>query len=262
MKRVPLIEQLVQSFPEIEKKELYARVLCGEVLVDGEKIRDPKREITETAPIAFQRRSYVSRGGFKLEKALEQWKIVVADRCFLDAGASTGGFTDCLLQHGARLVHSVDVGYNQLDYSLRRDERVRVHERTNIMSLSRPDPAPHAATADLSFRSLRRAASHIISLTTEGLLIALLKPQFEYSAQKDGSFNGLVRDRDLLALILHSTLGDLSREGLIISGITPSPLEGRHGNKEFLLLLRRGEDTGGKLEEMIDEALKEALETE
>jgi 23S rRNA (cytidine1920-2'-O)/16S rRNA (cytidine1409-2'-O)-methyltransferase len=258
MKRLPLIDQLIKRFPEIQRKELYARVLCGEVLVAGEKVQNPKQRVAEDAPIDFAGRSYVSRGGFKLEKALKRWRVEVENKCFLDAGASTGGFTDCLLQHGARLVHAVDVGYNQLDYSLRRDERVRVHERTNIMTLRRLDPMPHAAAADLSFRSLRRAASHIVSLTTEGLLIALLKPQFEYAERREDRFNGLVRDPALLSKILRSTLRDLSTEGLTIEGITPSPIEGRRGNREFLLLLRRSGESGGQVERMVDESLREA----
>jgi len=227
------------------KKELFSRVVCGEVAVNGEKVRDPKRLIPSDSAVEFLSRDYVSRGGLKLERALDRWNILVEGRVFLDAGASTGGFTDCLLQHGAALVHSVDVGYNQLAYSLRIDKRVHVMEKTNIMHVEALDPAPQIAVADLSFRSLSGAAGHILSLTRERMLIALLKPQFEYRRYHGGGsghgFAGIVDDPETTERIMHTVLEELQSEGIRILDVIASPIRGHHGNREFLLLLRNDE---------------------
>ena len=142
---------------------------------------------------------YVSRGGFKLEKALSEFGMDVTGLVMLDAGSSTGGFTDCLLQNGAKAVHSVDVGFNLLDFKIRNDSRVVVHEKQNIMTLTKEAlvPAPQAAVADLSFRSIKGAASHILDLVGDTWLIALIKPQFEVPKWQENFF-GVVDDPDLM----------------------------------------------------------------
>ena len=228
----------------MSKKELFSRVMCGEVLVNGEKMRDPKRLVPVAAAVELLSSTYVSRGGWKLEHALRTWKVRAEGCVFLDAGASTGGFTDCLLQHGAALVHAVDVGHNQLAYPIRSDARVHVMERSNIMHIETLDPAPHEAVADLSFRSLRGAAAHILSLTTRGVLIALLKPQFEYrphhGTSYDDEFTGVVGDSETAERILRTVLEGLETEGIRILGVISSPIRGHRGNREFLLLLRSG----------------------
>src|SRR6056297_599517 len=193
MKKISLIELIKKKYPSIPEKESFARILCGEVFVKGERVRDPHRRLDEGAEPQFLSKKYVSRGGIKLESVLQRWKIEVRDKIFIDAGSSTGGFTDCLLQNGARMVHSVDVGYNQLDYRLRTDARVKVYERTNIMAVGELDPIPHAAVADLSFRKIGGAAGHLLDLVREGWLIALVKPQFEIKAEMDPEFSGVVR---------------------------------------------------------------------
>ena len=241
MKKMPLLQLLKTRFPEVSHKELYARILCGEVAVDGEHHRNPQIQVSVEAELEFEQRRYVSRGGLKLEAAITRWQLPVEGRVFLDAGASTGGFTDCLLQHGARMVHAVDVGYNQLDYSLRSDARVRVAERTNIMHVQALDPPAEAAVADLSFRSLRGAATHIIGLTDEKWMVGLLKPQFEMEgitspAEAPDGFNGVVR-ADQARHILEKVVSFLKAEGLRVAAITESPIAGRKGNREFLLLL-------------------------
>jgi 23S rRNA (cytidine1920-2'-O)/16S rRNA (cytidine1409-2'-O)-methyltransferase len=225
------------------------------VLVAGEKVLDPKRPVAEGSEVRFRRDSYVGRGGRKLEHALTSWPIPVQGRIFLDAGASTGGFTDCLLQHGASLVHAVDVGYNQLAYKLRRDNRVAVRERTNIMSISGLDPRPQAAVADLSFRSLLGAAAHILSLTSDSTLIALLKPQFEYrpedaagACEPTGEFTGVLDDASVIERILQRVLSGLEGEGLRVEDIIASPIPGQEGNREFLVLLRGGEEAAGQVQ--------------
>lgn len=242
MKKVPLLHLLQDRYPEYSKKELHAFILCGEVRVEGERLQDPKRLVRFDAEALLigEERRFVSRGGEKLEAALLRWKLPVEGRVWLDAGASTGGFTDCLLRYGAKKVHAVDVGYNQIDYRLRRDGRVTVYERTNIMTLQSLEPAPEAACADLSFRSLRGAAAHLLSLTTEGIVIALAKPQFETPRLRDDGFDGLIRTPEEVGDILKLLVSALSGEGAVTRAVIPSPIPGRMGNREFLLLLHNG----------------------
>lgn len=155
----------------------------------------------------------------------------------LDAGASTGGFTDCLLQRGASLVHSVDVGYNQLDWRLRVDRRVRVHEKQNIMLLSELDPPCDGAVCDLSFRSIGGAASHILDLCSGGWLVSLVKPQFELPKGQAG-FTGVVEDPALLQSVMHTVYRFLGDEGVGVHALARSPITGHKGNIEFLALLK------------------------
>jgi 23S rRNA (cytidine1920-2'-O)/16S rRNA (cytidine1409-2'-O)-methyltransferase len=239
MKTVPLIELLKNRYPDIPPKDHYARIMCGEVFVGDECIRDPKRRVAIHSPTEFVEKRYVSRGGTKLEVALREWNPPVRDRVFIDAGASTGGFTDCLLQHGAALVHAVDVGYNQLDYRLRNEPRVRVHERTNIMSVTAFDPPPHAAVADLSFRTIRKAAAHILSMTVDRWMIALVKPQFELDPVEEKEFTGVVRSSKTMEKVLQQVCEGLQEETIRIDGILPSPITGRKGNQEFLFYLSK-----------------------
>ena len=189
MRKISLLQLLKKKYPEKSDNENYAAVLCGDVSVNNEKIKDPSYKVDPDSEIILNKKKYVSRGGYKIEKALFYWKIDVKGKIILDAGSSTGGFTDCLLQHGARGVHAVDVGYNQLDYKLRSDRRVFVHERENIMKIESLDPEPEIGTADLSFRSIKGAAAKIINLVKENTLIALIKPQFEIGSS-DPDFKG------------------------------------------------------------------------
>jgi len=253
---MPLIDLVVDRFPRLSRDEILARIACGEVLVDGGKVRNSKERVSEGVDIAFIQRRYVSRGGAKLEAALYEWKIQVHGKVFLDAGASTGGFSDCLLQHGAAKVHSVDVGYNQLDYRLRSDPRVSVHERTNIMQTHPFEPRPHAAVSDLSFRSLVGAASKILSLTSEGWCIGLIKPQFEIR-DPGAAFDGIVRESDLLREILLDTLLRLLSEGVYTERLMESPIRGGKGNREFLGVLRQSpRGTMQEIEVLVDTSLR------
>ncbi len=233
---VPLLRLLCERFPDVSPKELHARVLCGEVLVNGGTERDPSRSVSADATLEWRVNRFVSRGGLKLEAALAAWQLPVQGRVFVDAGASTGGFTDCLLHAGAERVHAVDVGYNQLDYRLRQDPRVVVHERTNIMSLERLEPEPHAGVADLSFRSLKGAAHRLLQLTRERWAVVLVKPQFELPAP-DRAFDGVIRDRALLLGTLLRVVAALSAEDVAVIQTMPSPVVGRRGNREFLFLV-------------------------
>jgi 23S rRNA (cytidine1920-2'-O)/16S rRNA (cytidine1409-2'-O)-methyltransferase len=188
----------------------------------------------------------VSRGAEKIAGAIQRWRVPVSGRVWLDAGSSTGGFTDYLLQNGARFVHAVDVGYNQLDYRLRRDPRVGTHERTNIAGVGRADltPAPDAAVADLSFRSLRGVARHIIELTNDRLAIALAKPQFEWRNPAP-EFDGVIESRDDCREVMLELIRGLAAEGVVVLRMAPSPIRGRRGNAEFFFMLTDASSGGG-----------------
>lgn len=238
-RRIRLIDELVRRFPHRSSRELFALVVRGLVRVDGAAVRAPGAPVRPGAALELPAaEQWVSRGARKLDAALAAWRIDVRGRVVLDAGSSTGGFTDCLLAAGAAVVHAVDVGRGQLAWKLRTDPRVRVHEGVNVMRLAADDlvPRPDLAVADLSFRSLRGAAPRILSLTREGLGIFLCKPQFEWRA-RPRDFRGVVRDPRDLAVILHALVDDLWDEGAFTQRVEPSPLAGRKGNREFLLLV-------------------------
>lgn len=234
-RKVRLLDLLVALYPDQDRERLFSRVLCGDVQVGASVLRDPKVAVDPDAEVVVSERRFVGRGGFKLQAALEAWDVPVDGKVFLDAGASTGGFTDALLQRGAALVHAVDVGQGQLDWRLRQDPRVRVREGTNVLALTALDPRPDAAVADLSFRSLRGAARHLLDLTAEGWLVALIKPQFEWRSPDPG-FDGIV-PAPRHAEILDEFRRDLGAEGVVLGRSLPSPVRGRRGNQEYLAWL-------------------------
>ncbi|MBO7094309.1 MAG: TlyA family RNA methyltransferase [Spirochaetia bacterium] len=236
MKKVPLLTLLKKTYPEYSSDKLYSHILCGEVIVDGGVIKNPKELFPEDTPVVLADKKYVSRGGFKLEKALDIWHIDVKGKVVLDAGSSTGGFTDCLLQHGAALVHAVDSGSNQLDFKLRQNPAVLVREKTNIMDVTALDPQPDIAVCDLSFRSIVHAASHILSLTREKKLIALVKPQFEERGLVPG-FDGVIKKEEDLRRVLPETERLLAEDNTYITDMIESPILGTKGNREFLCII-------------------------
>jgi len=218
-----------------------ALILAGRVLVD-ERPAD-KAGVLVPAGAALRLRGedhpYVSRGGVKLEHALATFAIVVAGRVALDVGASTGGFTDCLLQRGARRVIAVDVGYGQLAWQLRQDPRVTCLEKTNIRHLApeRLPEVPDLAVIDASFISLAKVLPNTLRLlapTAE--LVALVKPQFEVGKGQVGK-GGVVRDPEQHRRVLTEVQALATELGLTVRGVTESPLLGPKGNKEFLIHL-------------------------
>jgi 23S rRNA (cytidine1920-2'-O)/16S rRNA (cytidine1409-2'-O)-methyltransferase len=232
--------------PERGEKELFSLILHGGVTVNGEKATKPGALIDPGAAIQVREsRAFVSRGGEKLAAALDTWGISCEGTTWIDAGCSTGGFTDCLLQRGASLVYAVDVGVGQLDWRLRGDPRVRVMEGTNIMSVDRArlDPVPLRGVADLSFRSLQGAARHMLGLVAEGWGIFLAKPQFEARNPGPG-FRGVVVDEAARRAILAELILNLAAEGVRTVKACLSPIAGRKGNREFLLLLRAERGAG------------------
>ncbi len=217
-----------------------ALIMAGEVTVANAGMLKPGMLLDETAEISVrQPPPYVSRGGLKLAYALEEFGIEVAGKVAADIGASTGGFTDCLLQHGASRVYAIDVGTGQLDYRLRRDPRVVVMEGVNARY---PVPLPQMVdivTIDVSFISLEKVIPAVLALLKEdGNLVVLLKPQFEAHREEVGK-GGIVRQPQVHARVLGRFIKWAIENGLRIGGLVESPIAGAEGNREFLLLLKR-----------------------
>lgn len=235
-----LLNHLKERFPEKTEKELYASIMCGQIRYGGEILKVPGEKVRPGLEVVFLQKNYVSRGGDKLKGLIDQWALDFSGKVVLDAGASTGGFTHCVLQEGASMVYAVDVGYNQLDYRLRTDDRVMVMERCNIMTLEELDPIPHCAVADLSFRSITGAAGKIFSLISEKRLYALIKPQFEVSGDED--FKGIVKDPQVWKEVLLAVRKQLEQEHLGILRASYSRVKGRKGNQEFFFEIAPQED--------------------
>ncbi len=219
------------------REKARAAVLAGDVLVDGERARRPAATLAPGARIELVRPPpYVSRGGEKLAHALRAFDIDVGGLVCLDAGASTGGFTDCLLQHGAARVYAVDVGYGQLDYRLRQDPRVVVLERTNARELSSLPETPALATIDVSFIGLEKVAPAVVGLLRpRGRMVALVKPQFQARRNEVGK-GGVVKDPLVHATVLGRVVAWGATQGLRFGGLVESPLRGPAGNREFFVL--------------------------
>ena len=227
------------------RQQARAALLAGEVRVEGRPVTKPGTLVTASAAIEVTRRpQYVSRGGEKLAHALAAFHIDVAGFVCLDAGASTGGFTDCLLQHGAKKVYAIDVGYGVLDYGLRNDPRVVVMERVNVRDLQRLPETCELAVADVSFIGLEKVLPAIVaSLKPGGEIIALVKPQFQGRRDEVGK-NGVVKDPLVHAAILGRIIAWCAGQHLRLLGLTASPLLGPAGNREFFLHLRTPEASG------------------
>jgi 23S rRNA (cytidine1920-2'-O)/16S rRNA (cytidine1409-2'-O)-methyltransferase len=219
-------------------------IRAGEVMVNQQVVDKPGTEIEEVAEIQIKHRSpYVSRGGGKLAKALQEFNVPVSDRVCLDGGISTGGFTDCLLQAGAKLVYGIDVGYGQVAWSLRQDARLILRERTNLRHLTPADlytdnrPLPDLGVVDVSFISLTKVLLplwHLLQPPRE--VILLVKPQFEVGREKVGK-KGVVRETRDQAEAIDQVLQAAQALGWDYQGLTWSPLLGPAGNIEYLLWL-------------------------
>lgn len=232
---VLLVEQAY--FESREKAK--ASIMAGLVFADGERIEKPGMKIPRAAEITVKGapHPYVGRGGLKLEKAIRTFELEMDGITMMDIGSSTGGFTDCALQHGASLVYAIDVGYNQLDWSLRNDERVKVMERTNFRYVEREHldgPTPNMATIDVSFISLKLILPPLKAIIAKpGTVIALIKPQFEAGRDKVGK-TGVVKDPNTHISVLRDILDFAADMGFELKGLTYSPITGGEGNIEFL----------------------------
>ena len=228
------------------KSKAAAVILAGGVKINDEYITKAGYQISteKEYDIAVKSMPYVSRGGFKLARALEAFAVLPAGRVCLDAGASTGGFTDCLLQNGAEFVYAVDVGYGQLDWKLRSDARVKTIERTNLKTCAPEDiytegePPADLLVCDLSFISLTKVLPNFKRLLTEKHeIICLIKPQFEAGKEKVEK-GGVVRDKEVHAQVIEQVLNCAKSLGYCVAGLTESPIKGPAGNIEYLVWLR------------------------
>ncbi|MBM7660903.1 23S rRNA (cytidine1920-2'-O)/16S rRNA (cytidine1409-2'-O)-methyltransferase [Bacillus mesophilus] len=227
----------------IETREKAKRaIMAGIVYSNESRLDKPGEKVDRELPLEIKGKlmPYVSRGGFKLEKALKEFDLIVDQKIMIDIGSSTGGFTDCALQNGAKLSYAVDVGYNQLAWKLRQDERVVVMERTNFRYAKPEDFSkglPEFATIDVSFISLRIILPVLKTvLTSNSEIIALVKPQFEAGREQVGK-KGIVRDPRVHVQVLQDMIAFSIKEGYSVKNITFSPITGGDGNIEFLLHL-------------------------
>ncbi len=236
------------------------------VLVGGGVATSVRRQVAAHEPLVVKPppARFVARSGAKLDAALERFGITVDGRAALDAGSSTGGFTDCLLQRGASSVLAVDVGTNQLHEHLRADPRVSVLEQTDIRRLDRSgvDQRIDLVVADLSFISLRSVAGTLVRLAgTGGDVVVLVKPQFEATKVEADRGRGIIRDPDVWRRTLGEVVGALEAAGAAIMGAMCSPIRGSQGNTEFLLHVQNGDgrptpiDLGATLDATVTEAV-------
>jgi 23S rRNA (cytidine1920-2'-O)/16S rRNA (cytidine1409-2'-O)-methyltransferase len=225
----------------VESREK-ARVMVmeGAVVADNRTIVKPSTLVNVDADVQVLRApAFVSRGGLKLEYALDQFQINVNGLVVVDVGASTGGFTDCLLKRGAGKVYAVDVGYGQLDYRLRQDPRVTVMERVNARYLFKLPELVDLATVDVSFISLEKVVPAVAELVKSGgYIIALVKPQFEAGKSQVGK-GGVVKDPQVHAAVLGRFINWAVDREFRLLGLVASPILGAEGNKEFLVLLQK-----------------------
>ncbi len=234
---------LVQKGLATSRQRARAMIMEGNVYVDGVREDKPGCNVKRSADIEYRGRKlrYVSRGGLKLEKALEVFGIDLEGKICMDIGASTGGFTDCMLQRGASKVYAVDVGYGQLDYSLRTDERVVCMEKTNFRYVKKEDieDSPEFATVDVSFISLSiilPVAYEILSDVSQ--MVCLIKPQFEAGREQVGK-KGVVRDKAVHEEVIANTIDTAVKCYFTVKGLDYSPIKGPEGNIEYLLYLSK-----------------------
>lgn len=248
MKRVRIDKLLVEKGLTESRTKAQALVMAGVILVNEQRVEKSSQEFLSTDNIRLKGKSdeikYVGRGGLKLEKALQVFHICPAEYVCLDVGASTGGFTDCLLQNGAEKVVTVDVGTNQLVWKLRNDSRVEVRENVNARYLKPEDFSEKfdLIVMDVSFISVTKILSALKDLLTEnGKIIVLIKPQFEVGKGEVGK-GGIVKDESKHAAVIQK-VNDFAEEiSLVNLGLTDSPVLGADGNKEFLALYGRSEE--------------------
>jgi 23S rRNA (cytidine1920-2'-O)/16S rRNA (cytidine1409-2'-O)-methyltransferase len=240
--KIRLDQLLVQRGLAESREKAKALIMAGLAQVDGTRVDKAGRLVPASASVQLKgTHPYVSRGGQKLETGIRHFDVEVKDKILIDVGASTGGFTDCLLQNGAQKVIAVDVGYGQLDWKLRQDPRVAVLEKTNIRYLKPEDlDTPiHGATIDVSFISLKLVVPPISDLLEkQAFIMALIKPQFEVGKGQVGK-GGVVRDPNLHQEVIEQLRAFFQTLGWTVQGHIPSPLLGPKGNKEFLIYLTR-----------------------
>jgi len=248
------------------REKAKAAIMAGLVYSGTERLEKAGTKIPRDTALSVKGavHPYVGRGGLKLEKALKWFQIDMSERVMLDIGSSTGGFTDCALQNGASYVYAIDVGYNQLDWSLRNDERVNVKERTNFRYMTPEDldgPSPNFASIDVSFISLKMILPPLLELLQRPAdVVALIKPQFEAGREKVGK-SGVVRDPKVHIEVLEQVLEEALGLGYALEGLTYSPITGGEGNVEFLAHLCLTEDSAQEADpEVISKLARQVVE--
>lgn len=249
---------MVQRGLAESREKAKAVIMSGNVFVDGQREDKAGASFGEKAVIEVKGNplKYVSRGGLKLEKAVECFEVSLTDRICMDVGSSTGGFTDCMLQNGARKVYAVDVGTNQLAWKLRQDERVTVMERTNIRYVTKeqiPEPVEFASI-DVAFISLTKVLQPVKDLLVpDGEIVALIKPQFEAGREQVGK-KGVVRDRNVHLEVIKRVLAYAESIGFAVRNLEYSPIKGPEGNIEYLAHLKNQEEGTAREQEAKDPA--------
>ena len=228
------------------KSKAQASIMAGDVKVDGKIISKAgfQIEVKENTVFEIKSMPFVSRGGFKLDKAIKTFNIDLTDKICLDAGASTGGFTDCMLQNGAKKVYSVDVGYGQIAWKLRTNDKVKVIERVNVKNCSVEDiydeneEKASFLTMDLSFISITKVLENLIKLANEEYfeIVSLIKPQFEAGKDQVGK-NGVVREKETHIEVIENIIKFCQEQNLYVKDLTFSPIKGPAGNIEYLVYL-------------------------
>ena len=251
------------------KSKAAAAILAGNVKINDEYITKAGYQISpeKEYDIVVKSMPYVSRGGFKLKKALETFDVVVKDRICFDAGASTGGFTDCLLQNGAKFVYAVDVGYGQIDWKIRSDERVKVIEKTNLKICSFEDiyqsdePIADLLVSDLSFISLTKVLENLKKLLNPDFheMVLLIKPQFEAGKEKVEK-GGVVRDKKVHQEVIENVINFAKSIDYKIKSLTYSSIKGPSGNIEYLLWITTDKHTEEFNEKLIADIISDAFE--
>lgn len=246
------------------KNKAQAAIMAGDVKVDGIVYTKAGQliELKETTAFEIKQMPFVSRGGFKLDKAIKTFNINLNNRICLDAGASTGGFTDCMIQNGAKKVYAVDVGYGQIAWKLRTDEKVKVIERINIKNClesdiyNEDDEKADFLTMDLSFISITKVMPNLILLANQNYfeIVSLIKPQFEAGREQVGK-NGIVKDKETHIEVIQNIVNYSESLNLKIKGITFSPVKGAKGNIEYLIYLASaGESNKQDITEIVNMA--------
>lgn len=243
------------------REKARASIMAGEIFVDGNRVDKSGEKVKKTSNIEFKGETlkYVSRGGKKLEKAVECFTIDLKDKTCLDIGASTGGFTDCMLQNGAKKVIAVDVGYGQFAWKLRIDPRVVCIERTNVryMKPEDIDDVADFASIDVSFISLKKVIPAVLNLLNEkGEIVALIKPQFEAGKGKVGK-KGVVRDKNTHKEVIEEIVDFVLSNNLNIIGIDYSPITGPEGNIEYLIYFSKANINSEEFRKELIEAIVE-----
>lgn len=244
------------------RQRAQALIMAGIVYVNNQKVDKAGYMLKETDKVEVRGKDlkYVSRGGYKLEKAIELYNLDLTDRVCMDIGASTGGFTDCMLQNGAKKVYAVDVGYGQLAWKLRTDERVVNFEKTNIRNVTAEDLEEkiNFFSVDVSFISLKHIFPVAYAISTEDVIGAcLVKPQFEAGKEKVGK-KGVVRDSAVHKEVIINVMEYANQNGFFVKELTFSPIKGPEGNIEFLIVITKNEQDSLIGEEQVDMVVNEA----